>query len=102
MDFIEFPHLMDKYVLVMVYVFSHWTKAFFCRQANPYLLEKMIYHRVPEGRRSMSLSSTPCNLEISSVGRDTSRKTHQPRWKGPYQKLQTSPGAAREEALGFT
>lgn len=27
--------LMYKYILVMVCVFSHWTKAFFCRQANP-------------------------------------------------------------------
>lgn len=33
MDFIQLPPLMDKHVLVMVRMFSHWTKAFSCRQA---------------------------------------------------------------------
>lgn len=35
----------------------------------------------------------PCNLEIASVGKDTSRKTLQPCWKGPSPVLLTSPCA---------
>ena len=34
MDFIHLPSLMDKYLLVMIYMFSHWTTAFSCRQAT--------------------------------------------------------------------
>lgn len=34
MDFIQFPHLVGKYVLVLVCMFSHRTAAFSCRQAT--------------------------------------------------------------------
>ena len=42
-------------------------------------------------RETRTLSITPCNLEISSIGKDTSRKTLQSLWKGPYQVLLTNP-----------
>lgn len=37
----------------------------------------------------LTLSITPCNLEISSVKKYTPRKTLQPLWKGPYQEQLT-------------
>ena len=41
------------------------------------------------------LSIMPCRLEILSVGKDTSGKTLQPCWKGPYQVPLTIPCATK-------